>query len=535
MSARALWPLSRDEALAVAGSATLFALAFPPFPGILSALCCLVPLGVIIARGAGRIDGLRDAARVGFWFGVVGYALGVYWIAPAFAHFTRLAVVGYLAVVVALGMLTAAGAASIGALRRATGWPMALVLPLGWVALEVVLANLPQVAFPWLPLGLATASVPALAQFADVSGVHGSSFALAAVNGLFVDAWLVRGSWRPVLARVAVALAVVAGLAAHGAWRIATIDTRALAPVAVVQPNIAPAEKWIESEQDAIVATLAALTRAVPRTAGVSLVVWPEAALPDVFQSRPDWRDTLQALAREVGAPILFGMPERQGRGGGTVAYYNAAMLTSGDGAIEQPAHRKRDLVPVIERVPFAGLPWSDDASYFGGYSAGRTSVFEHPLGRIGTLICYESIFPGRARESRRAGADLLVSLTNDAWFGRTTAPWQHASHLALRAIENRIGIVRSANSGFSGYVDPLGRVHGRTTLFTRSVTIHEPGTTDVSTLYVRAGDWIGTLSALIVLAAVAVLAVRARQVRMQTHATRRAPTLEAIMRPGER
>ena len=516
MTGRALWPL-RDEALAAAGSALLFALTFPPVPLVVPALMCLVPVGVAITRASDRQDGIRAAARLGFWFGLLAYAIGVYWIAPAFSHFTRLAVAGYLAIIVAAGMLTALGAAGIGALRRATHWPMAIVLPLGWVALEVVFASIPEIAFPWLPLGLAVAPLPMVAQFADVSGVHGLSFVLAAVNGLLVDAWLAR-SWRPVLVRASAAAALVIGLAAYGAWRMATTAIRPLGTVAVVQPNAQPREKWDVARQDSIVATLAELTRSVPHAADVSLIVWPEAALPATFEARPDWRDTLRALVRAAGAPILLGMPELERSDRAT--YYNSAMLTSARGDIVQPAHRKRDLVPVIERVPFSSMPWRGASGISDGYSAGRMSLFDHPLGRIGTLICYESIFAGRARESRRSGAALLVSITNDAWFGLTTAPGQHASHLVLRAIETRTGIVRSANSGFSGYMDPLGRVHGRSALFVRAVDVHEVETTDVTSPYVRAGDWIGVLSVVLTAAGTVVAAMRAWAVAARGRAT---------------
>lgn len=524
MTGRALWPL-RDEALAAAGSALMFALAFPPVPLIVPALICLVPAGVAITRASDRPDGIRAAARIGFWFGVLAYATGVYWIAPAFAHFTRLAVGGYLAIIVAAGMLTAIGAAGIAAVRRTTRWPMAIVLPLGWVALEVIFASLPEIAFPWLPLGLALAPNALVAQFADVSGVHGLSFVLAAVNGLIVDAWLAR-SWRPVLARASAAASLLIGLVAYGAWRMATTVIRPLGSVAVVQPNVQPREKWDVARQDSVVAALAGLTRAVPRSANVALIVWPEAALPATFEARPDWRDTLRVLVRDAGAPILLGMPEVERSE--VVTYYNSAMLTSARGDIVQPAHRKRDLVPVIERVPFSSLPWLGASGISGGYSPGRLSVFDHPLGRIGTLICYESIFAGRARESRRSGAALLVSITNDAWFGRSTAPGQHASHLVLRAIETRAGIVRSANSGFSGYVDPLGRVHGRSALFVRAVGVHEVGTTGITTPYVRAGDWIGALSLVLTAAGSVVAAMRARARAARGRARRPAAAIMA-------
>jgi apolipoprotein N-acyltransferase len=112
-------------------------------------------------------------------------------------------------------------------------------------------------------------------------------------------------------------------------------------------------------------------------------------------------------------------------------------------------------------------------------------------------LICYESIFPQLSRAYRRNGADVLLNITNDAWFGRSLAPYQHESHLALRAIENRVGIVRSANTGISEYIDPLGRVHGATALFVEASRSFRVETTDVRTPFTRYGDWVGILSAI--------------------------------------
>src|SRR4029077_3332881 len=121
--------------------------------------------------------------------------------------------------------------------------------------------------------------------------------------------------------------------------------------------------------------------------------------------------------------------------------------------------------------------------------------------GRISVLICYESIFPDLSRHYRLHGADLLANITNDAWFGRSVAPYQHVAHLRLRAIENRVGIVRSANTGISEYVDPLGRVQGATALFVAAAPTFDVETSHVRTPYVRWGDWIGMLAAALTLA----------------------------------
>ena len=118
-------------------------------------------------------------------------------------------------------------------------------------------------------------------------------------------------------------------------------------------------------------------------------------------------------------------------------------------------------------------------------------------FGKVGVLICYESIFPQRSREFRREGANLIVNITNDAWFGKSLAPYQHEAHMALRAIENRVGIVRAANTGISAYIDPLGRIQGETKLDVPDSRVYDAQTTNVMTLYVHIGDWLGTFSLL--------------------------------------
>ena len=137
-----------------------------------------------------------------------------------------------------------------------------------------------------------------------------------------------------------------------------------------------------------------------------------------------------------------------------------------------------------------------------------RRSILELPGGaRLGTLICYESIFGELARTDRRRGADLLVNLTNDAWFGRdtwwgrTTALWQHPAHAVIRAIETRTGLVRAANTGLSMFVDPLGRTFGETPFSQPAVRLAIVHTTDSRSLYVRWGDWLATLAAMLALA----------------------------------
>jgi apolipoprotein N-acyltransferase len=497
VTTRRAWFPRRGEWAAIAGSTLLFAIAFPPFPLLVPAFFCLFPFAVALARRADQAGSVREAARIGFWFGMLGYACNLYWIAIALSIFTKLAIVGYIAALFVLAPVVALAAMALFALRRATKLPLALLLPIVWVASEVVLNYMSDLSFPWLPLGLALSRTPVLAQAADLSGVRGLSFVIAAVNGLIADAWLLRGQRSAIAKRLVAAVVIIAVMAGYGAWRMKTTQLLPLAPVAIVQPNIPQDEKWQAQNQSHIIGTLDEITRKRLAERDAKLVLWPEAALPGFIAEHPEWKRDLTSMARGSRTPILFGTLDIVWHAPGDYDYYNAAMLADSTGTIgSQPAYRKSFLVPIVERVPFVNPRWFSHLKYFGGYGRGQnTDPFVLSFGKVGVLICYESIFPQRSREFRRKGANLIVNITNDAWFGKSLAPYQHEAHLALRAIENRVGIVRAANTGISAYIDPLGVFHGETRLEVAASEVYDAQTTDVTTLYTRIGDWLGTLA----------------------------------------
>jgi len=504
---------SRAEALAAFGSAALFALAFPPFPLVLPAFLCLVPFAVSIARFAGAADGRPAcAARVGLWFGFLGYGCNLYWIAIALSFYTKLAFLGYIASLIWLSPYVAATGAALFAARRATRWPMAVLLPVVWTASEVVLNYLLDLAFPWLPLGLSVAHFPVAAQLAELSGVRTVSFWIAATAGLIADAYLMRGDRGAVLRRAAAVFGLTTVALGFGAWRMRTLPLARLASVSVVQPNISREEKWQEENADRIPGMLAATSRDLLRRDDQQLLVWPEVALPGYIANHPEWRDTVRALAQLEHTPLLFGVLDVDFRAQDDYDYYNAAMLADPSGEITQRPYRKQFLVPITERVPFVNPRWFGKLRYFGGFARGTGSTpFQAPFGRFGVLICYESIFPQLSRRFRKQGAQMLVNITNDSWFGNTTAPYQHHAHLVLRAIENRLPVVRGAITGISGYIDPLGRTRASTGLFVPATGTYDVETSPVTTLYVRAGDWLG-MTCLAATAALVVAYVRRRR-----------------------
>lgn len=482
---------TRYEAFAALLSGGLFAIAFPPFNWLVPALICLVPLAVCVAKLADSDAHGWSATRAGFWFGIIGYGANLYWIAIALLLYTKLALLGYLGTLVWLAPMVAITATALFTARRLTGWPLAILLPVVWVASEVMLNYLSDLAFPWLPLGLSTSRLPILAQFADISGVRGVSFWIAAVNGLLADAWLWKHDRKASLVRVIGAAAVVGVAALYGAWRMSSITLTPFARVAVVQPNIPEEAKLHIEDPTTHVAILAQMTRRELVEHQPQLVFWPEAALDRFIMQYPNWLDSLRAVAMVRPTPIITGFLDID-----TAGYYNAATITDSFGRIGfQPSYKKQYLVPIVERVPFLNPEWFKGMNYFGGFGRGTSEApFETPIGKVGMIICYESIFSQLSRAYARQGAVLLANITNDAWFQRSTAPYQHIAHLPLRAIETRLPVVRAANTGISAYIDPLGRVRAETPLFvpySNTFTIESAHTT---TLYTRIGDWIGWL-----------------------------------------
>ncbi len=495
----------RAELAAVLASALLFFYAFPPFTLVGPAFVCLVPLAIAIARAADRGDPAWTGIRLGTWFGIFAYGAAIYWIATALLIFTNLAILGYLGALFVITVTLAATGGALFVARRITRWPMAALLPVVWVASEMAFNHMSALAFPWLPLGLATARTPVLAQIADLSGVHGVSFWIALTNGLVADMWLSRGDRRGNVRRGAAIAAMAVAVVAYGRWRMRTIPLRPLAHIGIVQPNVPEDEKWQADNLGKIIGIMAKGTHQAQAQGHPALVIWPEVALPDYMYRHPEWSDSIRNLTMESATPLLTGMLDLVWHSKTDYQYYNAALLVDAYGRQTQAIYHKRRLVPIVERVPFVNPDWFRWAGqYFGGYGVGDGPVVYHlPFGSFGVLICYESIFPGESRQYRNDGADFLVNITNDAWFGHSLAPYQHFAHLALRAIENRTAVVRSANTGISGWIDPLGRVRAATPIFVPAAQTYDVLTSDVRTPYDAMGDIVGLLSVVATLALV--------------------------------
>lgn len=501
-------------------SALLLAASFPPLHPLVLPFVGLVPLALWIHGQPAGKEGRRAVARGTAFFGLIYFGIVFYWILVALIWFTWMAILAYVATILALAWIASMFGWMLHRALNEVKVPLWLALPVTWTSIEWFRAHLPStIAFPWLGLGSSLTGFPQLVGIAEIVGSRGVTFWLALVNGLLAVLIL---RWRQPGARVrwgaAVLLAAVLP-AGWGVWRARTLEMREAGRVAVVQPNIR--EELKLSGMDALDSTFLHLDYLMPEIppGSVDLVVMPEVTFP-VWLNYPNdlsqWVESrVQSYSREVGAPIVFGAIGSDPVPPGQLPVpYNSAFLMEPQGLTDY-RYDKRYLVPFVERIPFVPAKWLDGLPYFGNYQLGQGwPLVEVNETAYAPLICYESTYTQGARTFRQEGADVLLNITNDGWYGRqpwyarTTALWQHPAHMVMRAIENRMGVARAANTGISLYVDPVGRIYDPIPLFQPGVRIDTVYTTDITTFYTRFGDLLGNGSAVgalaLVLAAVA-------------------------------
>jgi apolipoprotein N-acyltransferase len=476
----------------------LLAAAAPPSPLPLLALVALAPFLAALSRLSAGVRGRSAALRAGALCAAVYWGVTLLWVPQAGLRVGAWVVPGYLGIVATLALLGAAAAALFHRLVVDRRLSLVLAAALGWGAVEWIrTAWLGPFSFPWMGLALPLTAHPTLIQGAAWVGEIGVAVGVAAANGAVAAALLdePRGRWR----RLAVVAAVVAGVAVLGQIRIRTTPLEPVVRVLVVQPNVPLAVKRAGGDESlraslaaietALAASPDAVPEALPQGRSVDLVVLPETALPVVLDgvAAAEVRARVAGWARRFDAPVLVGAwAKGSGRGG------NAVFLASGDPAEVWPAAWKVRLVPGVEWTP----------GFADGVQAGSApQVLTMPDGRsFGALICIESAGPDPARALVRGGAEFVVNVTNDAWLAesewwtRSTAFAQHPAHLSFRAVELGVGVVRAANNGWSGVVDPFGR---RTALLAPHVAgsaVADVARLSAATPFVAGGPWVGPL-----------------------------------------
>jgi len=488
--------------------------SFPKFGHPAFSWIALAPLLVATVLAARtNVHAAPRLFRLGFVAGFVYFAGALYWVVQVMTTYGGLA--AWTAVPVALllysylALFPATFTLIVGRAVRTYGVAGLWIAPAVWVATEWVRAWLLS-GFPWALLGSSQASVLPIVQFASVTGVYGLSLLVAFVSTAAAVFTLTRQvGHRVAVAGVALFLAVAASM---GAFRVAggeLTSTGEVMRVGLLQGNVSQDVKWDPAYREPILRSYVDLSRQVIR-AGARLVVWPEASTPFYFDMDPVLADPVRRLAAETRTPMLIGTDEfERGANGDPDRYYNAAVLVGPDGRT-MGSYRKMRLVPFGEYVPLKRLlffvgPLVEAVSDFT--PGVDPVVFEVDGRRLSVAICYESVYPWIPRAFATRGAQLLAVITNDAWFGRSSAAYQHFEQGAIRAVEQGRYLVRAANTGISGAVDPYGRTLASTPLFEQTALSVDVRLLDHRTIYSYLGDVVAWLSA--VLTVVAVLVTR--------------------------
>ena len=371
-----------------------------------------------------------------------------------------------------------------------------MAAPVVWVATELGRTHLFG-GFPWALLGYSQATTLPVAQLASLLGVYGVSALVASVSAAAAMSVATRSLRDRGTAMGSVAVLLLA-VTAWGSSRVSRAElTRAGEPlqVGLIQGNVDQSNKILSARAASIFQDYLRMTRQAIG-AGAELVMWPESSTPFMFDEDRPAAEQVRTLARQARVPILLGSDEVEWReqNGRKVPdkYYNSAFLVRSDGTTAG-VYRKIHLVPFGEYVPLKGLlffaaPLVEAVG--AGFAAGDEATLL-PVGahRLSVSICYEIVYPDLVGQFVRGGSELLTTITNDAWFGATSAPYQHFAQASMRAIENGRYLVRSVNTGISGVVDPYGRVLAQTDLFTPAVVVHPVRFLKELTVYARVGD----------------------------------------------
>jgi len=502
------WPVRLILLAATTG--ILLPYCFPKYDMGLLAWVALVPLHI-------ALDGISRRTQA-FWLGWLSGIIAstgiMSWVVTAMHTYGKVPLVfsyGIMLLLTAyLGLYVALYSAGVVWFRMLVPRYGLFAAPCLWVTLELLRTYVLS-GLPWSLLGYSQYRQLDLIQIADHLGVYGVSFLIVLTNVALAELylWLMplfRG-FRP--ARLPWELVTTAGILVSLSWAYSTSliasdavsRPQATLQVGVVQPNIDQAIKWDQAFRDETLRRYDRLTESFGY--GADLVVWPEAATPFIYEREPLYQLKLVDMANRASAPLLFGSPAVRFDADRKPFLLNSAYLLSPDGEL-LGRYDKQHLVPFGEYIPlkssllfflekmvegigdFQAGPGPTILSFQLKESEGATVARRV---KFGVLICYEVIFPDLVRRMATAGAEFLVTITNDAWFGDSSAPSQHFSMVVFRSVENHLAFARAANTGISGFIDPVGRIIEASPIFTQAALQAEIPIRQTKTFYSRHGD----------------------------------------------
>ena len=483
------WSAVGRYAAVLALAAFLLALAFPRTDWSMTPWLVVTPLLVVA---------VLSPPRAAFWwgglYGLVFFLVLLRWLNFTFRVYSTipgplvfvptLLLAGYCAFWIG----AVAWAVSRVTVRWSIGAALALA-PVFWVAGEWLRGHLFG-GFPWGTIAYSQYLNLRVIQIAELTGVHGVSFLILAVNAAVAGCLLL--TWRRALAGAAAAGALLGAAVLFGDARLDDASAAPQVRVTIMQPSIEQPLKWEPKHTKETLDIYFALTRQAAAERP-QLLVWPETASPTILRQDPGLVAQLTRVSRDLGVPLLVGSIDAAGN---PPRFRNTAFVLTDAGIVGR--YDKIHLVPFGEYIPLSRVIGfvRDWAEFISELEPGtRTVVFQGPPAPYGVVICYEGIFPDLFRNFVRNGAGLMVNMTNDAWFGRTSGPEQHLGMYPFRANEHRVSIVRAANTGVSAFITPSGHIVRRLNLFQRGLLTEAVPLRVGRTLFTRLGDWPGLLA----------------------------------------
>ncbi len=478
----------------------LYALAYPPMPLGPAALLILVPWFIVLNR-----FNRGQAMFATFWSGMLYNTINYYWIYNVMHVETApsgLILLGlFLLIAFFSAYNTLAGFVYTLAKEAPTKIRIVLLIlfPIFYAGLEMT-RTYGDFAFPWSHLGYVFGNSLELLQMLPYIGIFGYTILVIASNQAVAQTLCKVQDIKKAIPVLAVPLSIFVVLLIQGSIVLSkteaqpfyNADAEGNPSIALVQPSIAQGAKWSKERFDRIVdKTLGMVNDSIKEHA--DLIVLAETAIPDHIRRQPGVIERLHEVADHKNAQLLVGALDYRRNPRGSIRkfdVYNASFLFSPGVPSFPERYIKKHLVPFSERIPFDEifpiLNYVDLGE--GDFVAGKeTPVYQPSLWT--PYICYDAIFGDLVREAIRSGSRLMVNITNDGWFGRSTAPYQHLNLIRYRAIENGMPVARLANSGVSAFIDQYGHYDGNTEIFTDRVVQRKVPLKTRDTLYSRIGD----------------------------------------------
>jgi apolipoprotein N-acyltransferase len=484
--------------LALASGAAL-ALSFPNYN---LHLLAWISVGLLVLASAG--SSLARSPLYGFLHGLVFYPVCLPWIDVVMRQYGNVdpwSSAGILLLIgIAGGIICSIFSFGVALASRKSSALACLLAPFLWVALEFARTHLPIIGFPWNLTGYAASSDLAFLQLTPVTGIYGLSFLIAGYGSLLAYAILARRQrvWKTALLTAGV-LILIGATGGHFVPAATADHVAHLVQTDFPQSEHYP-DNWLASHAQELNQLEAISVDAAQRSPG--LIVWPEVPAPFSLEELAFAQRAVE-IARDSRSDFLVGVVDWKFSPGRTYPT-NSAVLLDPAGRREF-TYDKIHLVPFGEYVPlrkwitFAGRLTADISDFTPGtdYRVGQLPDAPQPGtvastkdGKFGVFICYEAIFPDEVREFTKHGAELLINISNDGWFGRSSAPAQHLMMARVRAVENRRWLLRDTNNGYTVAVDPYGRIVARMPADLRGELEAPYAFRSGLTLFARFGPW---------------------------------------------